>query len=267
MSRKICFEPGCFNPSLLAFLTILTCSVAHGHDIITTPLTWDREISRIVYARCASCHRQGGSAFPLLTYEQARPWAKSIEEETLERRMPPWGAVKGFGDFRNDQGLTQEQLELISNWVDGGAPEGDPKDLPPTSRLQTPAAATHPADEIVVGGEFRLQRPLRLDGLWPNALPDGASAKITAELPDGSIQPLVWLQGYKAQYGHPFLFRTPLDLPTGTVIRGIPPGDSLCLLPATVSPSPEHQSARYSRRPSAGTAPKPGRSAREEKSR
>ena len=123
MSRKICFEPGCFNPSLLAFLTILTCSVAHGHDIITTPLTWDREISRIVYARCASCHRQDGSAFPLLTYEQARPWAKSIEEETLERRMPPWGAVKGFGDFRNDQGLTQEQLELISNWVDGGAPE------------------------------------------------------------------------------------------------------------------------------------------------
>lgn len=267
MPRMSRFEVGRFNLAVLVLCVIFACPLALGHDIITTQLTWDREISRIVYARCASCHRQGGTAFSLMTYGEARPWAKSIEEETLERRMPPWGAVKGFGDFRNDQGLTQEQLELISNWVDGGAPEGDPKDLPPQPKLQTPAPAAHPAGEIVVGGEFKLQRPLTLDGLWPNALPDGASAKITAELPDGSIQPLVWLEGYKAQYGHSFLFRTPLDLPAGAVIHGIPPGDSLCLLPVTAAPPPERQSGQYSRRPSAETAPRPGRSSREEKSR
>ena len=45
--------------------------------------------------------------------------------------MPPWGAVKGFGDFRNDVALTPEQIELIVSWVSGGAPEGDAKDLPP----------------------------------------------------------------------------------------------------------------------------------------
>jgi hypothetical protein len=244
---------------------VFACGVARGHDPITTQLTWDREISRIVYARCASCHRQGGTAFSLMTYQEARPWAKSIEEETLERRMPPWGAVKGFGDFRNDQGLTQNELELISDWVDGTAPEGDPKDLPPEPKVQPPSPVAHPADEIVAGNEFKLQRPLRLDGLWPNAMPDGVSVKITAELPDGSIEPLVWLEGYNARYGHAFLLRTPLDLPAGTVIHGIPPGLSLCLLPATSPPSPGRQSEQYSPRPSAETAPKPGKSSRGEK--
>ena len=265
MPRFSRFGPERFNPCLVVLCTILACQAAFGHDPITTPLTWDREISRIIYARCASCHRQGGTAFSLMTYQQARPWAKSIEEETLERRMPPWGAVKGFGDFRNDQGLTQNDLELISDWVDGGAPEGDPRDLPPEPKMQPPAPAAHPADEIVAGSKFKLQHPLRLGGLWPNTVPDGVSAKITAELPDGSIQPLLWLEDYKARYGHPFLLRTPLDLPAGTVIHGIPPGQSLCLLPATSPPSLERQSAQYSPRPSSETAPKSGKSSREEK--
>ena len=56
--------------------------------------------------------------------------------------MPPWGAVKGFGDFRNDQALTPEQLELIVSWADGGVPEGEEKDLPPPPKFDesTPAA-------------------------------------------------------------------------------------------------------------------------------
>lgn len=63
-------------------------SVAAGHDVITTKITFDREIIRIVYARCAICHREGGSAFSLTSYSEARPWAKAIQEEVLERRMP-----------------------------------------------------------------------------------------------------------------------------------------------------------------------------------
>ena len=62
----------------------------------------------------------------LLTYESARPWAKAIKEEVLNRRMPPWGAVKGFGDFRDDPSLTQDEITRIAEWVEGGAPEGDP---------------------------------------------------------------------------------------------------------------------------------------------
>src|ERR1041385_1096733 len=111
------------TPRLL--FALLCCVPAHAHDLITTKLTWNREISRIVYARCVGCHRPHAQAFSLLTYVDARPWAKAIAEEVLERRMPPWGAVKGFGDFRDDQALTPEQLELITSWSQGGSPEGE----------------------------------------------------------------------------------------------------------------------------------------------
>src|SRR5215471_15755771 len=115
----------------LIFVTgIYFATATSGHDVITTQITFTREISRLVYARCANCHRPGGTAFSLMTYAEARPWAAAIKEEVLERRMPPWGAVKGFGQFKNDQGLTQEQIELIAEWVEGGAPEGDDKLLP-----------------------------------------------------------------------------------------------------------------------------------------
>lgn len=66
----------------------------------------------------------------LATYEEARPWAKAIKEEILEKRMPPWHAVKGYGEFRNAPALTQREIDLIVNWVEGGAPKGEDKDLP-----------------------------------------------------------------------------------------------------------------------------------------
>ncbi len=119
----------------MAGLFMITASDTFAHDIITTAITWDREISRIVYERCASCHHEGGRAFSLMTYAAARPWAVAIKEEVLERKMPPWGAVKGFGDFRNDKALTPEQLELIISWVGGGVPEGEAKDLAPDPKF------------------------------------------------------------------------------------------------------------------------------------
>jgi len=72
-----------------------------AHDPITTKITWDAEISRIVNRRCISCHA-AGSSVDLSTYELARPWAKAIRNQVLQRSMPPWGAVKGFGEFRRD---------------------------------------------------------------------------------------------------------------------------------------------------------------------
>jgi hypothetical protein len=197
-----------------------------AHDTITTKLTWNREISRIVYSRCISCHRPGGQAFSLRTYAEARPWAKAISEEVLERRMPPWGAVKGFGDFRNDQSLSLQQLDWISHWVDGGAPEGDPKDLPARPRLNN-ASANAPARpaqrKIVVQEGFVADRAIVLNGLLPQTIAAGTSTQIIAELPDGAVVPLVWLYNYQPRYNHPFLLRTPIGLPRGAVLRGIPP--------------------------------------------
>src|SRR3569833_2455339 len=85
----------------VAALILLTVAPAgRAHDVITTKLTWNREISRVVYKRCISCHREGGAAMSLLSYEDARPWAKAIRDQAVARSMPPWGAVKGVGSFR-----------------------------------------------------------------------------------------------------------------------------------------------------------------------
>lgn len=206
-----------------------------AHDIITTPITFDREILRIIYSRCASCHRDGGSAFSLMTYAQARPWAVAIKEEVLSRRMPPWGAVKGFGDFRDDQGLTPEQLELIVSWVEGGVPEGEEKYLPPMPKWDQ-THATPPPQIGMVSGAYELKHEVKLGGLLPISVADNASLRITASLPDGRIEPLLWLQNYKPQFGHPFFLRTPLALPTGTMINGVPTSAKIALLAPETHP-------------------------------
>ena len=219
--------------------TILISIATSAHDPITTKITWDREIVRVINARCSTCHQQGGKAFSLASYNDARPWAQDILEETLDRQMPPWGAVKGFGDLKNDQALTQDELDLIANWVDGGAPEGDAKDLPTEVKVAPSVAPTHPAGEIMVSGELKLQQPLTLAGLWPKTVPDNASIQMTAELPDGSIVPLVWLDGYSKQFDHPFLLESPLPLPAGTSIHGVPTGAVVALMPASGGPQGE----------------------------
>jgi hypothetical protein len=102
---------------------------ANSHNPITTTVRFNREVVRIFNSRCSSCHADGGMAMPLQRYEQARPWVESIKEEVLARRMPPWPAERGYGEFANDSGLTQREMEFLLSWIDGGAPEGD--DSPP----------------------------------------------------------------------------------------------------------------------------------------
>src|SRR5215475_13740314 len=99
----------------LGLLTLAATGVA-AHDPITTKLTRSKEISRVVYGHCASCHRPNGIAFSLLTYEDVRPWAKAIRDEVLNRRMPPWDAVKGVGEFRGDPSLSLTEMDWIVNW-------------------------------------------------------------------------------------------------------------------------------------------------------
>jgi len=224
------------RPFLMA---VLLAGAMQAHDIITTPITWSREISRIVYARCASCHHEGGQAFSLMTFKDARPWTVAIREEVLRRTMPPWGAIKGYGDFRNDQGLTPEEFELIVRWSEGGTPEGEPTDLPTTlPKFDAAPIPDSMPGEIVASGDLQLTRTFTLGGLVPRQVPANAAFKMWAELPDGSIQPLLWLENYKPEFKHPFILRTDLDLPARTVIRGVPPGASVALLPHVPLPEP-----------------------------
>jgi hypothetical protein len=204
--------------------------MVEAHGVGTTPVTWNREISRLMSQRCTSCHRPDGSAFSLLTYRDAQPRANEIKDAVLSRRMPPWGAVKGFGSFRNDAGLSQEQIETISRWVDGGIRRGNSTQQPAPSKMPAAVSSHEPVVTTRVSGRFTLTSPLVLDGLLPERVETGQSLRIVARTPDGRVQPLVWLHEYKSEFRHPFLFRTAIRLPAGTIIDGVPSSASVGLI-------------------------------------
>jgi hypothetical protein len=217
-------------------MAFVLCSLGRNvpaHDIGTTPITWNREISRLMYDKCASCHRPDGTAFALMTYQDVQPRIVAIKDAVLSRRMPPWGAVKGFGEFRNDQALTQEQLELITDWIEDDAPRGNnPNVLPKDPKFEKPPSYKAPKNGIVVQGETTLRRDFVLDGLWPERVSASHSMQVVAALPDGRIEPVVWVHEYRDNERHPFLLRAQLALPAGTTIRGVSPDARLVLIPA-----------------------------------
>jgi len=95
-------------------------------------VTWSNQIVRIFQSRCQECHRRGAiGPFALLDYDEARGWAEMIKEVVQQRRMPPWYANPAYGHFANEIRLSDEEQRLIERWVDDGAPQGDPAQLPP----------------------------------------------------------------------------------------------------------------------------------------
>jgi hypothetical protein len=123
-------------------------------------------------------------------------------------------------------------MELIANWVEGGMSKGNnPNMLPKPPKFDKDPLFKSPKTGISVSGEFTLDRALTIDGILPEKTPEGASLEITALLPNGGIRPLVWLYEYKDSYRHPFLFAKPLELPAGSVIRGVPSNAEIILIP------------------------------------
>jgi hypothetical protein len=90
--------------------------------------TFTKDVAPILQKNCQTCHRPGEAApFSLLTYEQARPWAKAIKSTALQKKMPPWFADPQFGKFSNDRALSQSDINTLVAWVDAGAPLGGPQ--------------------------------------------------------------------------------------------------------------------------------------------
>ena len=97
-------------------------------------VTFNRDIAPILQRSCENCHRpQGGAPMALTTYEEVRPWARSIRNRTQSREMPPWFIDRNIGiqDYKDDPSLSDREIALIAGWVAGGAPRGNPADLPP----------------------------------------------------------------------------------------------------------------------------------------
>jgi hypothetical protein len=125
---------------------------AYSHKPITTTIIFNKEIAQIFQRKCFSCHSENNLAMSLTTYEMARPWARAIREEVVGRRMPPWGAVTGFGHFANDLSLTPREMDIILSWADGGAPSGVLKAEESTPPVYVPSAPVWDAgqpDEVL----------------------------------------------------------------------------------------------------------------------
>jgi hypothetical protein len=95
-------------------------------------VSFSKDVAPILFKSCAGCHHPGDiGPMSLLTYQEARPWARSIRQKVASREMPPWSADPNYGKFSNDIGLSQQEIDTIVAWVDQGAREGNRKDLPP----------------------------------------------------------------------------------------------------------------------------------------
>jgi hypothetical protein len=121
--------------AVLAIVPPALAADAHG-----TAVTFSRDVAPIFQAKCQECHQPNSIApMSLVTYEDARPWARAIAARVAARQMPPWHIDRSVGvqHFKNDMSLTDEQVATIVRWVESGAPQGDPNDLPKPKPLIT----------------------------------------------------------------------------------------------------------------------------------
>lgn len=125
---------------LVVAMMVAMGSSAFAQDGTGAVPTFSKDIAPILQKSCQDCHNAGGiGPMQLVTYEQARPWAPLIKDRTSKRIMPPWHVSRNVGvqEFKNDVSLSDEEIALIAAWADGGAPEGNPADLPPPREFPT----------------------------------------------------------------------------------------------------------------------------------
>src|SRR6266700_4789248 len=119
---------------------ILSASIAVTAVLAQGQVTFTKDVAPILQNRCRVCHRPDTFApMSLLTYEDARPWARAIKEKVVIREMPPWYIDKNVGvrHFSNDVSLSDEEIATIVKWVDGGAAKGNPADMPAPRQFES----------------------------------------------------------------------------------------------------------------------------------
>ena len=150
------------------------------------------------------------------SYEETRPWAKAIRDEVASRHMPPWGPVKGVGEFRDDPTLSQVEIDMIVNWVEGGAPKGDDIYLPPFPSPSHDSQSEGSEFTIDTAAGRTLDADIDAAGIRPKRVAPGASLDLTAVLPNGAVQRLIWIRGWRPEWQRTYYFRQPVRLPKGT---------------------------------------------------
>lgn len=144
---------------------ILFAASAFAQTAPANAPTFSKDIAPIFQAKCQACHQPGSIApMSLINFAEARPWARSIRQRVSTRQMPPWHIDQSVGvtKFKNDMSLTQKQIDTIVAWVDAGAPQGDPKDLPKPLAIandnewQAVKDGYGPPDVVIKSSEYKM---------------------------------------------------------------------------------------------------------------
>ncbi len=138
----------------LALAGALVIPVAAGAQTpAAASVTFTKDVAPILQRSCQSCHRPGEIApMSLLSYQEVRPWARAIKTRVASREMPPWHVDKTIGitKFKSDPSLSDEEIETIVKWVDAGAPQGNPADMPPARQFAEAGAWQIGTPDIVI---------------------------------------------------------------------------------------------------------------------
>src|SRR5262245_39692355 len=125
-------------PMRTALAAVVVLFAAQTAGAQTQTPTFAKDVAPIMQRACQNCHRPEAVApMSLLTYDEVRPWARSIKARVAAREMPPWHIDRNVGitKFKDDPSLTDAEISAIVRWVDGGAPMGNPADLPPPRKF------------------------------------------------------------------------------------------------------------------------------------
>jgi mono/diheme cytochrome c family protein len=180
-------------------------------------VTWTGTIARLLDTHCVACHGEGGPSRPRLDdYESARLASGAITRSVLTRHMPRWYAVSGFGEFANDRALTPNEIELVAQWADGGAPYGDP--LLFTPRRGVPELAGPPDLILTVPSKHRIEQATHI-------------FKLATGLAD-----VRWIRGWTFRPGNPSLITAAvISLEGGKPLGTWVPGEAATFFPDGVT--------------------------------
>jgi hypothetical protein len=177
-------------------------------------ITFHRDVLPLLQKNCQECHRAGEAApMPLMSYQDARPWAKAIKQAVLSRKMPPWYADPAHGKFSNDRSLRTDEIETIAAWVDGGAKEGNPKDAPKPVQYAQGWTIGMPDAVVEMPVEYRVPASGTVDYTWFVA-PSGFTE-------DKWVEQVEVRPGARAQVHHIVLF---VRAPGAKFMTAVKPG-------------------------------------------
>jgi peroxiredoxin/mono/diheme cytochrome c family protein len=196
------------------------------------PVTYARDVSRILQERCQECHRPGQvGPMSLLDYDDAAAWGESIREVVQEGRMPPWPADPKYGKFSNDRRLSDAQRKAVLDWIDAGCPKGDDNDLPPPKKFAEGWRIDKPDLVLSMGETFTV----------PAKVPGGVPYKYFRVNPHFDEDK--WVVQAEARAGAPSVVHHVLVFvelpgtkfdprrPEAPVLCGVAPGDTALVLP------------------------------------